>query len=185
MNLIKNFPEIDLFFKTNSFDDTSLDQLYVLIKEKYTDKKELKAAQTLIKLELLKFSFNHTKENTTYRPQKVNSSIIVEFKELKNLTIKSISDIIEWRSNFIIRLLENQGVSKKENEFLTSDEFNKISEPLYNRFKLTKRHKKTDEFSKKPIIKKHDYEKSIGSSGVYDRIASSGGIGKIIYIRKK
>ena len=55
MSLIKQFPEIESFFKKNKFSQENLDALIQEIEKKYNDVSILNSAKSFIKLELLKF----------------------------------------------------------------------------------------------------------------------------------
>ena len=56
MSLVQEFPEIDKFFKQDKFTQDDLNELVEYLESKYTTLQERKASNTLIELEMLKFS---------------------------------------------------------------------------------------------------------------------------------
>lgn len=185
MNLLKNFPEIDLFFRESQFDDEQLSNLFQMITEKYQDNSTRKSAISLIKLELLKYKIEDSIPKTISIKKKVDFNFDDEYLNLKKKNILEMSIALNWTLKIVLNLLKKNGLEKQKDDFLSIDEFRLIKEDVFQRFKQVKRIEKLEKISKRPIGKMNYYGKSISNGGVYDKISENGGIGKLIYIRKK
>jgi hypothetical protein len=194
MSLLTNFPEIDNFFKKQQFDNNELKKFIDEIKEKYSDIGLKKQALNLINLEILKYSLTETKsfpENN-----KSNSNIVkhrnnytfenetILLNKLKNESIESISEQLEWNSSYIITILKQKNIEKLKTEVLKGNEFSLVKRMFLARLKaLGRRKKELDNLLKSRPKKKHiSLNKQVD---VYTKISQNRGIGKVIYIRKK
>jgi hypothetical protein len=179
MSLITQFPEIDSFFKRDKFSQTDLDKLLQKIKDKYVDASIINSANALIKLELLKFDLQKVTES---------SRVCQPKSKLLNSMPKSISQLaakLEWRPEHLIRLLEQRRIHNKEDDELTSEEFDLIGEMIKARYKGVIRNK-TKSYKVKNTGKrvKRNAINITYDNSVYGKMALYG-VGKIIYIRSK
>lgn len=195
MNLLSTFPEIEVFFQNEKFTENELSNFLSEIEKKYEDKELRKSASTLIKLKLIQFdtfSENKTeKKNIVQVVKKSNQNKQIVDKthflteELKFKSIESIANTLEWSLSLILKLLEQKGICKKQDEILEEKEFKIVKDMFDARLLgLERIHK-----SNQPInrINNKPKNKSINNKNnndVYNRIESIG-LGKVIYIRKK
>lgn len=192
MNLLNQFPEIDSFFKQDTFSKKNLDNLIQFIEEIYTDRASLKTAEMLIKLELLKFELQgysnmdkiqqnikvkHSGEKTK-RKERINKADIVP-KQINLLSIK-----LKWDKDYLLKVLKQNKIYKSENDTLTVDEYFLIKPLIRARLDAIRREQDREEKYEGSRISQRNKWKSSEAPGVYG-ILESYGLGKLIYIRSK
>lgn len=192
MNLLKAFPEIDLFFKKNQFNNLELENFILEIKNKYSDKLVLNSALNLIRLELLKYTFtdkknlSNTKENPiSHKNLKINKEETDIINYLNKNSIDSISKTLKWKPEYLMSILKHSDLSKLKNEILEKKEFSRLENKLIARLKGLIRVEKEEIKLLSPRQKKHPKPSIYRSIEVYNKIKQNNGTGKIIYIRQK
>jgi hypothetical protein len=190
MNLLKTFPEVELFFKSDKFSHDELLSFIQEVEKKYTEKKLRKSVSTLISLKILQFEISDNNELTQNRIAEESNQVIVKTEKsyhslidaLKHKSIENIAINLQWTSSQILRLLEQRGILKSLDSLLDENEFKLVSEMFYSRIMGIRRNEKS-KFPKKMI--KKDRQKSLNKqTDVYSKIEAVG-LGKVIYIRKK
>ncbi len=191
MSLIKTFPEIDYFFRSNKFSEDELNIFLKQIEKNYSSKELRKAALNLINLELAKFQI--VKDQVVLEPLKrpgkrVQPKIVPkpdDLQELKQLTVQMIADKLRWRVERVQTFLLQNGLTKAAEEILNPIEFNYVKEMFISRLKALQRIDKKNEMEMRGRVKNKKTEKSLDpGDNVYFRISQIG-LGKVIYIRKK
>lgn len=204
--MIKQFKEIDDFFKKDIFNDKDLDNLKHLILSKYKDLNVIKLGYSIIELQLLKFKMlvnepktnikplkqdikkskkSVKKTNKTNNKTKVNSAIVNKNENVKNIKNLNLLGILEQITETeskekIINILKEQGIYKgRLNITLSLEEYNYIKDHIKI---LIKTNKEKDPSLR---IKTSKTQRISKTNSVYDKIKSTKGIGKIIYIRSK
>lgn len=204
--MIKQFKEIDDFFKKDIFNENDLINLKNLILSNYKDLNDIKLAYSVIELQLLKFEMLVNESQTNKQPlkkntirikkslkehnkvnnkSKVNNEVISQNEKLentKNLNLLGIlNQITETESKEkIINILKEKGVYKgRLNITLSVEDYNYVKDQLKILIKTNK--------EKDPALRiKTNKNRSISkTNSVYDKIKSVKGVGKIIYIRSK
>lgn len=199
MNLLKTFPEIELFFNIDKFTQEELLLFLIEIEKKYEDEQLRKAVSTLISLKILQYETfpvdNSEKINIVARTKKINYKPVEvdDFhpltNELKLYSIENIANSLEWPLSRTLRLLEQNGITKKGEDLLDPDEFIIIKDMLNNRLLGLERIHKIENPIKKINNKLNNKLKNRSidnknNNDVYSRIQAIG-LGKVIYIRKK
>jgi hypothetical protein len=199
--MLRQFPEIQHFFKKNNFSQSDLSNLYILIDNKYKDRKVVKGAITLIELQLLKYKLKSTNQKVTNRRTRItgtsknkNSSVkssnqistsfenaIHEMqKNHLNSNIEEISKLLGIDYNKFSTYLLSKNISKNKEDILSENEFKRINEFIVSQLKTIER-KRIDKLKiSRPSCSKM---KKTKSAGVFDHIHKNGGIGKLIYTR--
>ena len=194
--MINAFPELFSLFRLDSFDQTLLDESINLINKIYPQKDKNKMAHSLLKLELLKYQMKGGRkrkvkwidqiQNVSIQP---NSDKVISAKNKSNNWRKfigkctnEVSKSIGVRSEFLMRMLKQNGANVILNQKLTYSELVLISDYLENRLSILDRLKKN-----KTNIRINRTKKSNLSSfkGVWGKMSKYGSPGKIIYIRSK
>lgn len=214
MDLLKSFPEIDSFFKNSQFSQTKLIKLVEEINIKYKDRKELEAALSLIKLELLKFeiqTINSSKEkqpvnikenninrskNRIEKPKKekhLKKKLSKDLGELPKDFPRKISDIsliLDFPLDYLIRILRQNSIIIEAHNPLNEDELLKIKPFLLSRINALRRHERKGKYTIAKSGRFFDVQANYcrdenhKTIGVYNEI-SKYGIGKVIYIKSK
>lgn len=191
MSLIKAFPEVELFFENDEFSQEELICFIKDVEKKYSDKEIRKSLSTLIKLKILQYEISEEKElrgrNIVAKTKEIGAVLNQEnrfqplLQSLKYNSIENIALNIQWPTKRLIRLLEQKGISKCEQDLLNEHEFSQIKEMLNNRLYGLDR---MDKMQNPVIIKKYESKYQSNQIDVYSKIETMG-LGKIIYIRKK
>ena len=204
--MIKQFKEIEHFFKKNRFNDNELIELKNLISNNYKDLNDIKLAYSIIDLQLLKFEMivnettiqkktlkvptvnknktvkkpNNTKPKKLIGNDQINANKKVENNKSINL-LGILDQITETESKeYILNILRKKGIYKgRINITLSLEEYDYIKDELKNIIKTNK--------AKDPSlrIKRSKTIKKTKSDTVYDKLKTMKGVGKIIYIRSK
>lgn len=206
INMIKQFKEIDDFFKKDIFNENDLINLKNLILSNYKDLNDIKLAYSVIELQLLKFEMLVNESKTNKQPlkkntdrikkslkehnkvnnkSKVNNEVIYQNEKLENTKnfnlLGILNQITETESKEkIINILKEKGVYKgRLNITLSLEDYNYVKDQLKILIKTNK--------EKDPTLRiKTNKNRSISkTNSVYDKIKSVKGVGKIIYIRSK
>ena len=206
INMIKQFKEIDDFFKKDIFNENDLINLKNLILSNYKDLNDIKLAYSVIELQLLKFEMLVNESQTNKQPlkkntvrikkslkehnkvnnkSKVNNEVISQNEKLENTKnfnlLGILNQITETESKEkIINILKEKGVYKgRLNITLSVEDYNYVKDQLKILIKTNK--------EKDPTLRiKTNKNRSISkTNSVYDKIKSVKGVGKIIYIRSK
>lgn len=204
--MIKQFKEIDDFFKKDIFNENDLINLKNLILSNYKDLNDIKLAYSVIELQLLKFEMLVNESKTNKQPlkkntdrikkslkehnkvnnkSKVNNEVIYQNEKLENTKnfnlLGILNQITETESKEkIINILKEKGVYKgRLNITLSLEDYNYVKDQLKILIKTNK--------EKDPTLRiKTNKNRSISkTNSVYDKIKSVKGVGKIIYIRSK
>lgn len=204
--MIKQFKEIDDFFKKDIFNENDLINLKNLILSNYKDLNDIKLAYSVIELQLLKFEMLVNESQTNKQPlkkntvrikkslkehnkvnnkSKVNNEVISQNEKLENTKnfnlLGILNQITETESKEkIINILKEKGVYKgRLNITLSVEDYNYVKDQLKILIKTNK--------EKDPTLRiKTNKNRSISkTNSVYDKIKSVKGVGKIIYIRSK
>ena len=130
MNLLKAFPEIELFFQNESFSQEELLSFISELERQYSEKDIRKSASALIRLKLLQYDIaeKDNKQNIVARTKKIDFKSKRENKihpMLSSLRKKSIEEIaynIQWSTARLLRLIKQQGISKQRHNLLNDDE---------------------------------------------------------------
>jgi hypothetical protein len=192
MNLIKTFPEVELFFSSDKFSQAELLSFISAIEEKYTDTKLRKSVSTLISLKILQYQISEEDEprdeNISEKSTKLNykqekeSRLHNLLQTLSHNSIENIAITLKWSSSRLLRLLEQKAILKSPENLLDNAEFKLVREMLDSRLKGIERIERMKH--PKRMIKK-EKPKSLGKQiDVYSKIQAIG-MGKLIYIRKK
>lgn len=192
MSLIKNFPEVDFFFKNDSFSQNELLQFLKEIEEKYKENDLRKSVATLINLKMLQYetfseksfpSLNAVEkvEEFDLKPKK-GSRLHPQLQKLKSYSLENIAKNLNWSFSKISRLLEQHGIFKSESEMLNKDEFEIVREMFSARLYGLQRINKSNKIKKRVSANKGGTANN--SNDVYTKIRAIG-LGKVIYIRKQ
>jgi hypothetical protein len=181
MSLLSNFPEVDKFFKKNRFSEDDLSGLIRSLEQHYTDSAQLRAAKELVKLELLKFDLLNEEEKVSNTPV-----ISKEQKWLESIPkeVKRLAEKLEWRTSYLIKLLEQKNIHKKETDELTLAEIISIKEMIKTRNKGVMRNKKSIKGKGSYLNKLKKLNNVVYDDSVYGKMALYG-VGKMIYIRSR
>lgn len=193
MNLIKTFPEVELFFKNDKF---TQEELLVFIREienRYTNNQLRKSVSTLISLKILQYEIfpkkTPTKSNIVNKAEKLNllpkgnNKFHPLLNRLKSNSIESMAINLDWSLSRTLRLLEQKGILKNGESILDKKEFALVRDMFNARLWGLQRIEKNKNPGKR-VIQTHK-EKSINNQNdVYSKIQAIG-LGKVIYIRKK
>ncbi|MBD0824431.1 hypothetical protein [Aestuariibaculum marinum] len=208
--MLRHFPEIVQFFKQDTFSEDDLTVLKQQLAETYPDAKVYKQAVTLIELFLVKFELStprelqrfknakgksKSKQNgptlaTQTKAKKVQQSKPQSYgspkslRNLKGLPAYRICKQLELSFGSINRCLAKNEVFKIESEedTLSEVQFEALREMFLSRQKGLRRMKSPG----KPIPGRSASKRSNdGATGVYGEIQRRGGLGKVIYIRKR
>ena len=185
MSLIKQFPEIESFFRNDEFSQEDLDTFIKKIEMKYTVSSILTSAKSLIQLELLKFELQKDLKSVGKPSKKQKES--PKFNKLSSLPteISLLAKKLEWSTKHLIRLLEQRNICKNETDSLTPEEFASIRAMVKARYAGVNRNRTG--LGKRKLHRGHieiKNNKSIYTDSVYDKL-SLYGLGKLIYIRSK
>ena len=173
--LLNNFPEVSNFFSKKSFNDEELKSFIDFIEDKYLDKHLKKTALSLIKLEVLKYELELEKNTNS------KSHYLFDY-ETENIEI--VSQKFQVSSNLIIEMLKQKGFTKNESDFLDLNQYLVLEDFFKSRKKAINRKIKQERRLFKRKIK--TVEKSLYKGiPVYQKILQNGGVGKLIYIKKK
>ena len=212
--MIKQFKEIDTFFKNDRFSDKELIDLKNSISSNYKDLSAVKLAYSIIELQILKFEMILNEEPFIKKPIKqktqdtlvskktpskkqpktkktklvgtegMNVDEIVEYLKGKNI-LKIINEITETEGKeFLLTILRAKGIYKGSIGVI-------LSPKEYDEIKGTLKiilntNQKRDTTLRIKTGNKSKINRSIAKSNtVYDKIKSMNGTGKIIYIRSK
>lgn len=204
--MIKQFKEIDDFFKKDIFNENDLINLKNLILSSYKDLNDIKLAYSVIELQLLKFEMLVNESQTNKQPlkkntvrikkslkehnkvnnkSKVNNEVISQNEKLENTKnfnlLGILNQITETESKEkIINILKEKGIYKgRLNITLSVEDYKYVKDQLKILIKTNK--------EKDPNLRiKTNKNRSISkTNSVYDKIKSVKGVGKIIYIRSK
>lgn len=204
--MIKQFKEIDDFFKKDIFNENDLINLKNLILSNYKDLNDIKLAYSVIELQLLKFEMLVNESQTNKQPlkkntvrikkslkehnkvnnkSKVNNEVISQNEKLENTKnfnlLGILNQITETESKEkIINILKEKGIYKgRLNITLSVEDYKYVKDQLKILIKTNK--------EKDPNLRiKTNKNRSISkTNSVYDKIKSVKGVGKIIYIRSK
>ena len=212
--MIKQFKEIDTFFKNDRFSDKELIDLKNSISSNYKDLSAVKLAYSIIELQILKFEMILNEEPFIKKPIKqktqdtlvskktpskkqpktkktklvgtegMNVDEIVEYLKGKNI-LKIINEITDTEGQeFLLTILRAKGISKGSIGVI-------LSPKEYDEIKGTLKiilntNQKRDTTLRIKTGNKSKINRSIAKSNtVYDKIKSMNGTGKIIYIRSK
>ena len=186
--MIYIFPEIVEFFKQNQFTDTDLNELRQQIEGRYKDSRMRKAAESAINLQLLSFKLGSTK----ILQQKESGRILNKRSDKKSV----VEHFLEITLNKpIIKVAIALDITEEElyKELKISDS------PTSKKLKFTGEHwlnNKTFILDKLNEIKEDTSPKGLSrikkskarynnNTTVFDKAKMYGGVGKLIYIRKK
>lgn len=212
--MIKQFKEIDTFFKNDRFSDNELIDLKNSISSNYKDLSAVKLAYSIIELQILKFEMilnevpfikkpikqktqdtllskktpskkqPKTKKTKLVGTEGMNVDEIVEYLKGKNI-LKIINEITETEGKeFLLTILRAKGIYKGSIGVILSPE-------EYDEIKGTLKiilntNQKRDTTLRIKTGNKSKINRSIAKSNTdYDKIKSMNGTGKIIYIRSK
>ena len=212
--MIKQFKEIDAFFKNDRFSDNELIDLKNSISSNYKDLSAVKLAYSIIELQILKFEMILNEEPFIKKPIKqktqdtlvskktpskkqpktkktklvgtegMNVDEIVEYLKGKNI-LKIINEITETEGKeFLLTILRAKGIYKGSIGVI-------LSPKEYDEIKGTLKiilntNQKRDTNLRIKTGYKIKLNRSISKSNtVYDKIKTMNGPGKIIYIRSK
>ena len=204
--MIKQFKEIDTFFKKDRFSDNELIDLKNSISSNYKDLSAVKLAYSIIELQILKFEMiinempidktplkkdiknkntptnKHplNKKNKLVSNDVINTYEKVENNKNTNL-IGILSQITETESReYILNNLREKGIYKgKINIKLSPEDYNYVKDQIKSKINTNKK--------KDPSlrIKTSKTIQTSKSNTVYDKLKTFKAIGKIIYIRSK
>ncbi|UAB74341.1 hypothetical protein [Mesoflavibacter sp. SCSIO 43206] len=175
MILLDNFPEVSNFFSKKSFNDEELKSFIDYIEYKYPERHLKKSALSLIKLQVMKYELDLEK-NT-----KSKSNYLFDYEKLN---IGIISKKLQVSTNLIIEMLKQKGFTKNESDCLDLKQYLILEDFFKSRKKAINRRIKQEQrlFKRKlKIVKKSSYK----GIPVYQDISKNGGVGKLIYIKKK
>lgn len=212
--MIKQFKEIDDFFKNDSFSDKDLVDLKNSISSNYKDLSAVQLAYSIIELQILKFEMilnevpfikkpikqktqdtllskktpskkqPKTKKTKLVGTEGMNVDEIVEYLKGKNI-LKIINEITETEGKeFLLTILRAKGIYKGSIGVI-------LSPKEYDEIKGTLKiilntNQKRDTNLRIKTGYKIKLNRSISKSNtVYDKIKTMNGTGKIIYIRSK
>ena len=204
--MIKQFKEIDDFFKNDRFSDKELIDLKNSISNNYKDLSTVKLAYSIIDLQILKFEMIINETPINKKPLKkvekskktlvkktprakqnkpVDNEVIKTNKKAENIKnvnlIGILSQITETESKeHILNKLKEKGIYKgRINITLSPEDYNYIKNEIKSKINTNK--------EKDPSlrIKPSKTTKNSKSNTVYDKISKMKGPGKIIYIRSK
>jgi hypothetical protein len=211
--MLSRFSEINTFFNKESFTEDELILLKANVAKRYSEVKERELAESLIKLKLIQFTledYSPSKKQSfgeiTRRPKKsirpknnlrrtsksktkkggksISSKPTIDYSFIENLTIEEIAKKLDVSIELILRYLRKHQISLTKESKLEEELF-KSEEAFFNNFYRALLRKNPKEKPKiKSITKKKGSRKSI-APGVYGGIQKAGGVGKLIYIRKK
>jgi hypothetical protein len=208
--MLKQFKEIDTFFKNDRFTDKELMDLKNSISSNYKDLSAVKLAFSIIELQILKFEMiineipnqikplktvvksKKTPTKKTPRTKKIklvgtdgmNSDEKIEYLRNKNL-LYILNEITETESKqFFLNILREKGIYKGSIGIILSPEnYDEIKDKLRS---ILNTNKKRDSSLRIKTSHKIKINRSISKSNtVYDKIKTMNGTGKIIYIRSK
>lgn len=158
MNLLKTFPEVELFFKNDTFSQEELLSFIQEVEKKYSDKKLRKSLSTLLSLKILQFQISHENVQKTQprieRPRRIQQKVekVNPFHSLiptlRSSSVEDISKALEWSISKIIRLLQQNKISKSSEQHLEDSEFDKVREMFNSRLQGIDRMKKNHSSSK-------------------------------------
>lgn len=204
--MIKQFKEIDDFFKNDRFSDKELIDLKNSISNNYKDLSTVKLAYSIIDLQILKFEMIINETPINKKPLKkvekskktlvkktprakqnkpFDNEVIKTNKKAENIKnvnlIGILSQITETESKeHILNKLKEKGIYKgRINITLSPEDYNYIKNEIKSKINTNK--------EKDPSlrIKPSKTTKNSKSNTVYDKISKMKGPGKIIYIRSK
>jgi hypothetical protein len=203
--MIKQFQEIDEFFKREQFSEIELEDFKSDFKKKYRDKTILKHALCLISMKLLVFSmkpvsnkthsdFTQNQRNTLKNKTPKNSDLKKKDKLVSNFearikeelnsfngkTISYVANSLGYTVPKFSLLLKQKGFNFKDGDFLTKVHIQQIEPFLLECLKKLYREKLKD----KPKLNPNSAGSKKKSSSVYDELKAYGP-GKLIYIRSK
>ena len=204
--MIKQFKEIDTFFKNDRFSDKELMDLKNSISFNYKDLNAVKLAYSIIELQILKFEMiinempipktpiksveknkkkpakktNKIKNKKFVGNEVINANERVENSKNTNL-IGILSQITETESKeYILNKLREKGIYKgRINIKLSPEDYNYIKHQIKSKINTNK------ERDPSLRIKTSKTIQTSKSNTVYDKLKTFKGIGKIIYIRSK
>lgn len=190
--MIKQFPEIEEFFKQNQFTDTDLNQLRLQIEENYNTSSLRKAAESSINLKLAFYilkkeanpNYNPADDYKANIPQKLSShkTIAEHFLELTlNKPLIKVSIIIGISLEKLCEILQIDKNTVDRKTKFTEEHWKLCEQSFVKRLEIIK--KKTKSYDKQGI--KKSSTKLSESNSVFDKAKKYGGVGKIIYIRQK
>ncbi|MGQ2983735.1 hypothetical protein [Flavobacterium sp.] len=123
MNLTSAFPEVEIFFSNESFNDRELLSFLTDIDKTYQDKKDRRYIHGLIALKIMQyetFSKEETKaENIVkkFKPIKIknnlNSNHHPMLSYLRNFSIENIANSLEIRVERLLNLLQQKQIFKQ------------------------------------------------------------------------
>jgi len=213
--MIHCFPEIEAFFRQDSFDEASLETLKVSLAGKYGT--QMKFAEQQIQLELLRYQLasaggidpREPLENQPKREKKPKNSLpktpkptikhsggvrspLAGTSHLKGMTFETINDTLEWPKGRIEHMAAANGIKVEAADIFGEEAHPKISEIIANRLGLLKRQQKLQNNPIQPhksMVASKDLKgskyKASKSIKVYDKLQERGGLGKLIYIRMR
>ena len=158
LSTLKN--QLVQFFKTNEIGST---ELYDALEPFYQmeEGKEKTQIQIIIKLSLAKFIISKKNINKVLRGVMLNRSLVrrdfekislfnskkegnlslykiylkEQKKQMQNKTLKEIAEILDFRPNHFLRILENQGLDFNLSDTLTKKDLNQMSGLINTRLK--------------------------------------------------
>lgn len=193
MSLIKTFPEVETFFKSDKFSQLELLSFLKEIENKYKDEQLRKSISTLISLKILQYETFPDETSTNLNiVEKAKKLKFTEEKQnrfhplLNQLKLNSIENIainLNWSLSRTLRLLEQKGILKDVEKMLDEKEFALVNEMFNSRLWGIERIEKTKN-PRKTIVHRNKEKSLSKQNDVYSRIAAIG-MGKVIYIRKQ
>ena len=192
--MFKIFPEIDAFFKQDEFTDADLEQLITKIDSLYKDSSVRKAANSVISLKIASYFFKSnevktdvkrkpTKKKKQLRSYKVSSQLSVKdhFLEITlNKPFRKAPIALGMSLYNFCSLIKIDIKSISSKTKFTQSHWEIGSEAILDRLNQLSK-VKSYENQRIKITK----TKSINTDSVYNKAKIQGGLGKIIYIRKR
>lgn len=146
MSLIREFPEVSLFFQHNSFSQEELNAFIAKMERKYTDKQVRKSFHTLIQLRLLKYKMSVVEEKpdkevlkNKKRPSAPSTTKVItpkarsdndreqdnhqQFDGLSSSKIAAIALRLQLSISFLLNILRQKGIHKEKDMVLAPHEF--------------------------------------------------------------
>ncbi|EAQ40490.1 hypothetical protein MED134_07034 [Dokdonia sp. MED134] len=185
--MIFEFPEVTDFFKRDYFEEEDLQNLKLKISELYPTKQQRKAAISAINLKLVHYKLGGVSNLKKKEPQFLVSSshkksVIQNFLYLTvNKPLIKLAAALNVSNDFLIKTFELSSDVNLKKIMFTMDNWNAHKATLIPILKGVERQSKPTKLNRvKPSQMKYE-----SSAGVYDAVKKNGGVGRVIYIRKK
>lgn len=209
MNLNNTFPEIDVFFRKESFTVEEINELISRLTIKY-NKQELRKAKSIFDLKILQYELkemepksiviNSNPFSTSNRidTKRIKGDFALNEKRISTKTsvklpivlknnfydTKDIAKVLEWRVKHVQELIK-QKTGKNDCEYISLNDYNQCKEVFECRLKALKKQREKEEFEKKYNTGRVKRVTESDPDGVWGIAAKMGGLGKIIYIRSR